>query len=129
MEQEHRATNDDREPTPETREGGQGEAADAAGNRQTGEAERFEAVSPGREPGRVGQIEAASPPEETAGSEGHKGRQHGVELQNALDRVELEAEGHKFGPVLLGVTLGIGVIVGGLVAFLAVFVLLVGIVR
>jgi hypothetical protein len=63
------------------------------------------------------------------GSQLHETRERGEELQDALDQIEFEAAGRRYGPWLLGVVLAIGVIVGGLTAFLMVFVLLVGVIR
>jgi hypothetical protein len=53
----------------------------------------------------------------------------GRELQNALDRIELRAGSRPLGSLLLGAALGAGIVAAGLLAFLAVFVLLVGIIR
>jgi hypothetical protein len=107
-----------------------------------GEAESAEEATRERPPGRLAHDEAdvsyqAEQPSANPGhlneavgaAQRHKTSERGQEIQDELDRIELEAAGRKYGPSLLGVALAIGVIVGGAVAFLAVFVLLVGVIR
>lgn len=51
--------------------------------------------------------------------------QFGHRLQDALDTIEETAGRSGVGSVLLGVALAIGVVVSGIVAFIAIFVVLV----
>lgn len=53
----------------------------------------------------------------------------GEELQNTLDMIELSAGSRPLGSLLLGFALGAGIVAAGLLAFAAVFVLLVGVIR
>jgi hypothetical protein len=64
-----------------------------------------------------------------ASDQSRETRERGEELQGALDEIELRAGRRRLGPLLLGVALAVGVIVGGLATFSAVFVLLVGVIR
>lgn len=54
---------------------------------------------------------------------------HGEAFQTALDRIERRVAARPVGPLLLGVALGAASLVAGLLVFLAVFVVLVGVVR
>ena len=49
----------------------------------------------------------------------------GGRLQDALDSVEATAGRLSIGPVALGIALAIGVIAGGIVAFIVIFTILV----
>jgi len=72
----------------------------------------------------VSPLEAAD-----AANERDEAGERGEDLQNTLDRIELSAGSRPLGSLLLGVALGAGVVAAGLLAFLAVFVLLVGVIR
>jgi hypothetical protein len=50
----------------------------------------------------------------------------GAGLERAVDRLSSAAAAHPGGPVLLGVALGAGVIVGGIAVFVVVWAVLVG---
>jgi hypothetical protein len=53
----------------------------------------------------------------------------GQRIQSNLDAVELAAAARPFGSALLGIALAAAVVFGGMIAFLVVFVLLVGVIR
>lgn len=108
------------------------EADATAGGHQAAQTERAAATPLSHPAEQVGHADATAGHRlETGDAATHreKARARGEELQNALDRIELSAGSRPLGALLLGVALSAGIIAAGLLAYLAVFVLLVGVIR